>query len=394
MNTKGPSSWKTADDAHAERCDHQPAKAGHTNVPLSNPVRKVDRASMKLPSGWNVEQLTLAVLGIVVFTLGATVNRDRSNLAVTLVALGVLLFFLAMLLPRLKTITAKLPGDVEISADLLPPSSAVSDQALTQPGSPAADLRGADPYDSRKAAFQEAVTGGPATYVTINLEDGEAWLSSRLYLFIHVLAEIRGIEAVIFTANSNGRNVFVGLCPVDAVIRRLAWAFPWLPMKLGATWDALRTRDKHRPPPRRVSSHDAADLYATFVRGLQLWHGDTPMPVPATAEQPGAPLGAAPPDPNMPEQAPQPQQEWQKLGNIWEHANWLDDAFLKELLGHAPTNESISASDLETQTLPAALTSSTSRYVAVLADHDELQSVVDRSQLLSNLLARTAVTAT
>ena len=350
---------------------------------------------MKLPAGWNVEQLTLAVLGIVVFTLGATINRDRSNLAVTLVALGVLLVFVATLLPRLKKISAKLPGDVEISADLLPPSSAVSDQPLTQPDSTAGDLRGADPYDSRKAAFQEAVTGGPATYVTINLEEGKAWLSSRLFLFIHVLAEIRGIEAVVFTADSNGRNVFVGLCPVEAVIRRLAWAFPWLPMKLGATWDELRTRDKHRPPPRRVSSHDAAELYSTFVRALQLWPGDTPIAAHGPAEQPDAPLATtAPPDPNMPEPVPQPQQEWQKLDNIWEHANWLDDAFVEELLGQALTNVSINASDLDTQTLPAALTSSTSRYVAVLTDNDELQSVVDRSRLLSNLLARAAVSAT
>lgn len=347
---------------------------------------------VKLPAGWNAEQLTLAVLGIVVFTLGATINRDRSNLAVTLVALGVLLVFLATLLPRLKKISAKLPGDVEINADLLPPSSAVSDQPLTQPDSTAGDLRGADPYNSRKAAFQEAVTGGPATYVTIDLEQGKAWLSSRLFLFIHVLAEIRGIEAVIFTADRHGRNVFVGLCPVEAVIRRLAWAFPWLPKNLGATWDELRTRDKHRPPPRRVSSHDAADLYSTFVRALQLWPGDT---FPGAAEQPDAPLATtAPPDPNRPEPVPQPQQEWQKLDNIWEHANWLDDAFLKELLGQALTNESITASDLDTQTLPAALTSSTSRYVAVLTDNDELQNVVDRSRLLSNLLARTAVTAT
>jgi uncharacterized membrane protein YoaK (UPF0700 family) len=75
---------------------------------------------MKLPSGWNAEQLTLAVLGIAVFTLGATVNRDRSNLAVTLVALGVLLVFLATLLPRLKTITAKLPGDVEMRMSRVP----------------------------------------------------------------------------------------------------------------------------------------------------------------------------------------------------------------------------------------------------------------------------------
>src|SRR5438045_3452246 len=96
-----------------------------------------------------------------VFIFGAVVNRDRSNPAVTLVALGVLLVVLATLLPRLKSISAKLPGVGEISADLLPPASAVSDQALTQPGSPAADLRGADPYDSRKGAFQQAVMGGP-----------------------------------------------------------------------------------------------------------------------------------------------------------------------------------------------------------------------------------------
>ena len=163
-------------NAGAERCDRQRNTQGYNKSSPIVPSSEGRAGGRELPAGWNAEQLTLAVLGIVVFTLGATINRDRSNLTVTLVALGVLLVFLATLLPRLKKISAKLPGDVEISADLLPPSSAVSDQPLTQLDSTAGDLRGADPYNSRKAAFQEAVTGGPATYVTINLEQGKAWL--------------------------------------------------------------------------------------------------------------------------------------------------------------------------------------------------------------------------
>lgn len=250
-----------------------------------------------MPTKWNIEQYVLAGCGVVVFLVGALVHRDRTNLAVTLVVLGVVMFVLATLLPRLKSLSANVTGIGEISVALSPAASAVSDQALADPNVPTADLRGADPSDSRKSAFQQAVMGRPASYVVINLEEGKFWLTSRLYLFVDVLAEVRGVDAVVFTTRVNGTNAFVGLCSIDSVLRRLGWAFPWLPIKLGKAWSQVRHGDGHKPPARRLSGHCGAQLYSKNVRSLQLSATDLAVPPVSPPAPAVAPPAVAPPYP-------------------------------------------------------------------------------------------------
>lgn len=341
----------------------------------------------------NIEQYALAVCGVAVFVVGASVHRNRASLAVALVVLGVVMFVLAILLPRLKSLSANVTGIGEISLALTPTTSAVSDQALADPTLPAADLRGADPHGSRKGAFQQAVTGGPATYVVINLEEGKSWLTSRLYLFVDVLAEVRGIDAVVFTTRVNGANAFVGLCSVDSVLRRLGWAFPWLPMKLGVAWSQVRRGDGHRPPARRLSVHQAAELYSTYVRSLQLWESDPLTPPAISASRPAAALPYPSTSPALldprslpPGNSPAPPQEWQEIGGVWEHANWIDAAFLKEILGEALSNESVTSTD-DTPELARAVSNARAKYIAVLNDRNEVQSLIDRYKVLAQASA-------
>jgi hypothetical protein len=151
---------------------------------------------------WAWDRLLLVAAGLAAFVLGTSVHRDRSNLAVALVGCGVLLLLFAALLPRLQSISGRVPG-LEFALGLLPPSPSVSDQVLVRPaaGGPGAghDVRGAAPSGSGSSGFGQAIKGGPAAFVTINLKDGRAWLSSRLYLFLQALREVRGIEGVMFT---------------------------------------------------------------------------------------------------------------------------------------------------------------------------------------------------
>jgi hypothetical protein len=177
---------------------------------------------------WAWDRLILVVAGIAAFVLGTSVHRDRSNLAVALVGCGVLLLLLAAL-PRLQTISGRFLG-AELALGLLPPSPSVSDQVLVRPiaGGPGAghDLRGAAPSGSGFSGFGQAIKGGPAAFVTINLEDGRAWLSSRLYIFLQALREVRGIEAVVFTERTEQIDQFAGVAGVDDVVARLEWAYP------------------------------------------------------------------------------------------------------------------------------------------------------------------------
>jgi hypothetical protein len=155
-------------------------------------------------------------------------SAHTRRLAVALVGCGVLLLLLAAL-PRLQTISGRFLG-AELALGLLPPSPSVSDQVLVRPiaGGPGAghDLRGAAPSGSGFSGFGQAIKGGPAAFVTINLEDGRAWLSSRLYIFLQALREVRGIEAVVFTERTEQIDQFAGVAGVDDVVARLEWAYP------------------------------------------------------------------------------------------------------------------------------------------------------------------------
>lgn len=323
----------------------------------------------------------LAAFGATVVILGATVDRGQGNLAVTLVGLGVLLIVLTALLPRLQSFSAKLPGLGEISANLVPPSPSVSDRGLAPAGHP--DLRGTSPYTSNSADFQEAITGGPATFVTINLEDGKAWLSSRLYVFVSALAEVRGIEAVVFTSRSDGIDTFAGLCSVDVVLTRLAWAYPWLPQALAEAWTELRASDAHRPPRHRMASGDAAFLFAKYVAGLQSSVFPPPQPPSAPA---GLPPGATSPTTHQ-------EEEWQDLGGRWEHANWLDSATITELMGAGLTRDFVTGTSESAEAVQAALATASGQYIAVVNDRNEVRSVIDRSKLLSRLLVAQGIAA-
>jgi hypothetical protein len=313
---------------------------------------------------WAWDRLMLVAAGLAAFVLGTSVHSDRSNLAVALVGCGVLLLLLAALLPRLQSISGKLPG-AEFSLGLLPPSPSVSDQVLVRPlgepgpGSRSEDLRGAAPFASGASGFGQAIKGGPATFVTISLEHGRAWLSSRLYVFLQALREVRGIEAVVFTERTQQIDQFVGVAGVDEVITRLEWAFPWLAEAFGKAWQDARQSDPNRPARRRLSPDVAETMYHSYVAELR-----------------------------EPQKGDQPQ-EWQQLRDgLWERANWLDQATVKELLGDALLVEYVIGSLDREQTLNQAIAIGTARWIAVVDHNLATPSVVDRWKLLDRALRR------
>jgi hypothetical protein len=317
--------------------------------------------------GLRGDQVALAVVGLAAFVLGVSVHRDRANLAVALVAFGVLLMLLAAVLPRLQSISGSVAG-TEFSLSLLPPTPSVSDRVLVQapaagiaPGMGPQDLRGAAAFTSGLAGFGEAIKGGPAAYVVVNLEDGRAWLSSRLYLFVRALAEVRGIETVVFTARSEDTDKFVGVSGVCDVVARLDWAFPWLPQAFGAAWDATRRQEGNRPPRRRLSSHIAEALYDAYVQ--------PPLRQPTAGPH---------------------AEEWQQLSaGLWEHANWLDKATIEELMGSALAVEYVIGSRDRDETIDHVMTAMTARWVAIVNQNLEVGSVLDRWHVLDRALKRT-----
>jgi hypothetical protein len=316
---------------------------------------------------WRLDQLVLAAAGLAAFALGVSVHKDRGNLAVVLVGLGGVLLVLSTFLPRIQTLSGKIAG-VEFSVGLVEQPTVTTDRGLAAAsaggGLPPTDLRGAGAPPSGAAGFADATKGGPAEIVVINLEGGRAWLTSRLYVFVAALMELRGIEAVVFTHRPHDRDVVVGIAPACAVLDRLGWAYPWLPAELGAAWDELRSPGDG-PGNSRLSAGEADELYQSFVS--RLWPGATGM------QQP---------------------EQWTMLdGGLQEHARWIDAALVQGLLGSdlsaASVREPRSAAERGSEEPEsAALAHTGTRYVTVVSDAHEFRSVVDRFAVLEALWNR------
>jgi hypothetical protein len=68
-----------------------------------------------------------------------------------------------------------------------------------------------------------------ADYFVINLENGDKWITSRLYIFSIILQRMRGLRCFVFVETTqNVRNRFVGIAETDKVRWALARKYPWL----------------------------------------------------------------------------------------------------------------------------------------------------------------------
>jgi hypothetical protein len=303
------------------------------------------------------EQWALAVFGVISFVLGVSVHRDRQNLAVVLVGVGVLLLVIATLLPRIATLSGKV-GGVEFAVGLVPSPTVTTDQSLAnaKPPSGPVDLRSAGAPPSGSAGFADAIKGGNAEVLVINLEMGEAWLTSRLFIFVVALRSLRGLEAVVFTHRPRDSDVVVGIAPAATVVDRLGWAYPSLPQALGAAWEMVR-RNK-TVGLEVLSLADADFLYQMYVSKLNA----VPQPT-----DPGGPTVRL-------------------TDGRSERAAWIDSSLIRQILGSdlsvVRVRERASDNSPLLQPERAALAFTGVRYVPVVSDRDEFRSVVDRFAVL------------
>ncbi|NUU19593.1 hypothetical protein HP550_20300 [Cellulomonas humilata] len=102
------------------------------------------------------------------------------------------------------------------------------------------------------STLQQALgRGDDADYLVVDLRrSDEEWLTSRLYLFGHLLSKLKGVRAVVFVATRDevGR-VFLACAQVDQVLRALGRAQPWLSRARLDLEDVLIDR-RHPSPPR------------------------------------------------------------------------------------------------------------------------------------------------
>lgn len=81
-------------------------------------------------------------------------------------------------------------------------------------------------YRQRTSLFKAIADTTHADYVTVNLENGDSWLTSRLFVLSTLIARVRPIQRIVFLEGPTEH--FVGESSPLAVGRALAQAYPWL----------------------------------------------------------------------------------------------------------------------------------------------------------------------
>jgi hypothetical protein len=100
----------------------------------------------------------------------------------------------------------------------------------------------------------------------IDLRDGRAWLTSRLYLFAMVLPQLMPLRCFVFVGGRRHRKIpsyFLGGASPGSVVRHLEGQFPWLRkvMVESQMWPVL----VGEPPNRNVGWWPAASAVKFFV---------------------------------------------------------------------------------------------------------------------------------
>lgn len=163
---------------------------------------------------------------------------------------------------------------------------------------------------------------GREDYAIVDLQQGQSWLTSRLYLFTSLLTRMRGIRCVVFLATQSPQR-FVGMADPQQLLWSLAAQQPWLETTYAqslANAFLINSNEENARPTQsngRLDEVTATNLVNNFLK-----------------------------DPNI--QQPGPVSVWPATDCVqlpravpvtFEHATWLDPQAVSALLDNMLVTE-------------------------------------------------------
>lgn len=160
--------------------------------------------------------------------------------------------------------------------------------------------------DSSGSLFRAVADTTHADYVTVDLRNGEAWLTSRLFALTAIIARVRAIQRIVFLQGTDGS--FLGECSPLSISQALARKYPWFEQLYLSTFvvmgsNPVQVRDG-RPLLGKIAPNEATMIMGEFLNSIKQY-GTLP-----------------PPDPS-----------WTVFAQYAEHAEWISRDSLKELMG-------------------------------------------------------------
>jgi hypothetical protein len=214
-------------------------------------------------------------------------------------------------------------------------------------------------------------------YALLDLGDGKAWISSRLYIFAVMLQRMKSLKCIVFVRTSQlGKRQFLGCATPESVRWTLAVDQPWLEAAFAHAYAMLFPADPVIDSIARGSSitrldgsldpQVAMNVVRTFIFSLK---------------NPPANIAAI------------YSPDWVNVGKGFEHATWLSGEELQRIIGTALWKDAVQACSSDSpearKSQIKSIAAKSAPYVAVLKD-DEYNMLVSRIALLSEIGQATA----
>lgn len=223
--------------------------------------------------------------------------------------------------------------------------------------------------------FQELLKPAQADYAIVDLCSGDAWVTSRLFIFSLILDEVTGLRAFVFLESAAGtRRRFLGVASPSNVRRALGRRYPWLEEAFARALHGMYPNvPQSESPGVSKFSADQTSLFTPaeqkmvtclvkrFVDGVQ-----RKTDPPENEKQSYLQIGTEP--------------------NTWERAHWIDGERLERDLGdvleRAWVDESL---DSPRSLVSESVIRRNASFVALVDSDRRFVGLVDRYALLTQM---------
>ncbi len=252
------------------------------------------------------------------------------------------------------------------------------------------DLRSEYPAaatDSSGSLFTAIADTTQADYITVDLEDGEAWLTSRLFILATLIPRVRPIKRIVFLRDP--AQTFVGETTPAAVTEALAGKYRWLEEAYIAAHVQIKNLPVQvpnppgpvpnppvpvpKPPPPEVILQADKTLLGRLnpkLAGMILSSFLAKVKVSKVKSDP-APTG------------------WADLGHYAERAEWVSVESLVNLLGTKVNGNAVKLDpSLDETTVTRTLLRHRSQFVALVDGFGKFEHLIDRHGALDQVVRR------
>jgi hypothetical protein len=243
--------------------------------------------------------------------------------------------------------------------------------------------------DSTVRTFLSQLTErSTADYAEINLGAGKEWLTTRLFIMSIVFARMKGIKCFVFVETfDNIQKRFIGWADPYKIRWALGTKYPWLEQAYAVAYSTILTQQ-------------GAYIVSHFGRLGYQFNPDDPGP---SIELIRAFLQLVQsPNPPVPLSASNDYKDWVILDQdtnksgypditTYEHASWISRRELEEILGTDSHSSIIKSTELRSKSITEQLKlmlSVPDRFVAVVADQDRFEYLIDRDIILEQVARR------